>query len=297
MTAIAVAVLLFGNTIRALLHRTFYGSDSTKSVHIKARSKHPLYPTRLTLPDSLVHWEVNYPQYEKIRIEFEHEDVQKNMLETTGQSADLKIDKCDANELKSRISYANDENGEPLKDVTTFDRRGRPLNPKGRTGMGGRGLLGKWGPNYLANPIVTRHHSRDGTSILQFVAIQRKDTGEWEIPGGMVDTNEIVHTTLLREFMKEASESSVSDLFERGEFIYRGYVDDTQNTDHAWLEASVHHFHCDDELGERLQLFAGNDTMNLMWINIGDNDERYANLSASHKPWIDDITALMFART
>ena len=33
---------------------------------------------------------------------------------------------------------------------------GRPINPKGRTGITGRGQLGKWGPNHAADPIVTR---------------------------------------------------------------------------------------------------------------------------------------------
>lgn len=29
-------------------------------------------------------------------------------------------------------------------------------NPIGRTGMIGRGLLGRWGPNHAADPVVTR---------------------------------------------------------------------------------------------------------------------------------------------
>uniref|UniRef100_A0A493TA46 Uncharacterized protein n=1 Tax=Anas platyrhynchos platyrhynchos TaxID=8840 RepID=A0A493TA46_ANAPP len=29
-------------------------------------------------------------------------------------------------------------------------------NPAGRTGLTGRGLLGRWGPNHAADPIVTR---------------------------------------------------------------------------------------------------------------------------------------------
>ena len=33
---------------------------------------------------------------------------------------------------------------------------GRPLNPGGRTGLAGRGVLGRWGPNHAADPIVTR---------------------------------------------------------------------------------------------------------------------------------------------
>ena len=66
-----------------------------------------------------------------------------------------------------------------------------PRNPIGRTGMVGRGLLGKWGPNHAADPIVTRW-KRDsagnkiftnGKPLLEFVAIKRKDTGEWAIPG------------------------------------------------------------------------------------------------------------------
>ena len=33
---------------------------------------------------------------------------------------------------------------------------GLPLNPNGRTGMEGRGLLGRWGPNFAGDPLVTR---------------------------------------------------------------------------------------------------------------------------------------------
>lgn len=31
-----------------------------------------------------------------------------------------------------------------------------PLNPRGRTGLCGRGKLGRWGPNKAGDPIVTR---------------------------------------------------------------------------------------------------------------------------------------------
>jgi hypothetical protein len=34
---------------------------------------------------------------------------------------------------------------------------GIPRNPMGRTGMTGRGLLGRWGPNHAGDPIVTRY--------------------------------------------------------------------------------------------------------------------------------------------
>ena len=31
-----------------------------------------------------------------------------------------------------------------------------PVNPKGRTGLCGRGSLGRWGPNKAVDPVVTR---------------------------------------------------------------------------------------------------------------------------------------------
>ena len=58
--------------------------------------------------------------------------------------------------------------------------------------MTGRGLLGKWGPNHAADPVVTRWKRDENGNIildskdkpiLQFVAIQRADTKEWAIPG------------------------------------------------------------------------------------------------------------------
>ena len=98
------------------------------------------------------------------------------------------------------------------------DGSNRPLNIRGRTGVSGRGVLGKWGPNHAADPIVTRwkhgehgealKNSTTGKHILEFVCIQRKDTGIWAIPGGMVDPGEKVSTTVKREFMEEALDST-----------------------------------------------------------------------------------------
>ena len=78
-----------------------------------------------------------------------------------------------------------------------------PTNPRGRTGMHGRGLLGKWGPNHAADPIVTRFDP-SRPDRLQVVAIKRKDTGDWALPGGMVDSGEMVSLTVKREFEEEA---------------------------------------------------------------------------------------------
>ena len=57
--------------------------------------------------------------------------------------------------------------------------------------MKGRGLLGRWGPNHAVDPIVSRWQRGSqgeqvmlgGKPVLEFVAIKRKDTGDWAIPG------------------------------------------------------------------------------------------------------------------
>ena len=54
-----------------------------------------------------------------------------------------------------------------------FDQDGEPLNPRGRTGMKGRGLLGRWGPNHAADLLLTRDHPV--TRKLQIVIIKRRD--------------------------------------------------------------------------------------------------------------------------
>ena len=60
----------------------------------------------------------------------------------------------------------------------------------GRTGLCGRGLLGRYGPNHAADPIVTRWRTENGAVVLQenkpvleFIAIKREDADEWAIPG------------------------------------------------------------------------------------------------------------------
>merc|ERR1719198_1651698 len=96
-----------------------------------------------------------------------------------------------------------------------FDSQSRPLNPHGRTGMAHRGLLGKWGPNHAADPVVTRWHPTE-KGRLQMVAIQRSDVGQWAIPGGMVDAGEAVSATVRREFREEAG--NITDPEQRATF-------------------------------------------------------------------------------
>lgn len=188
-----------------------------------------------------------------------------------------------------------------------------PRNPLGRTGITGRGHLGHFGPNHAADPIVTRWkreanksrsiHPRTSKPILQFVCIRRRDTGEFAIPGGMVDRQERVTETLQREFIEEALNfpeadektrekliSEVKDIFVKGgEPIYCGYVDDPRNTDNAWMETTVYNFHDEhDENLAFLRIRGGDDATYASWHDVDSEMPLYA----SHSNFLEKVARL-----
>ncbi|XP_066594168.1 ADP-ribose pyrophosphatase, mitochondrial isoform X2 [Prorops nasuta] len=262
-------------------------------IHHKCRRG--IYPgtkiQRFEVPEDKVFWNVDFQEYSPVDYTcpsvidklWADPEIRENTFQPKWNSLDAKV---------NRKSF--------MGDYVVTDN-GYPLNPIGRTGIIGRGLLGRWGPNHAADPIVTRW-KRNGTGaleidkttekpILQFVAIQRKDTGEWAIPGGMVDPGETVSQTIRREFMEEALnslekqenekqelEENISEFFKKGDEIYQGYVDDPRNTDNAWMETVAYNFHDDDgTIVGKLALTAGDDATNVRWMDVSKSLNLYAN--------------------
>ncbi len=233
-------------------------------LHTKARlEKPPEYPERFPVPDALVPWTAHYPDYAPpyyvSPVVIAHDATLK-----PGGWAD-----------PEDISRLRDIPAESFSGRLLHDEAGRPLNPAGRTGLAGRGLLGKWGPNYAADPIITRIN-RAANSI-ELLAIRRKDNGQWAIPGGMVDKGEEVTRTLAREL---AEETGVELDMARGRLTYRGYVDDPRNTDHAWMETTAKHLHLPHDTAFRVKPIAGDDAAAVTWLPL--NKQTVEELYASH---------------
>ena len=162
-------------------------------------------------------------------------------------------------------------------------------NPGGPVGLSGRGLLGRYGPNHAADPIVTRFHK----SRLQVVLVRRRDTDELAFPGGMVDPGSTVSRTLKGEFTEEAAKpgGAVDRLFAEGErgVVYRGLVDDPRTTDHAWIETTAVHFHAPPDIADELELSVTdvNEVSGVDWYDV----DSVTTLYASHKEWLETVKA------
>ncbi|KAJ0000840.1 hypothetical protein NQD34_005860 [Periophthalmus magnuspinnatus] len=261
----------FSSTLRYHYYSTGEPVMTSSGVlHVKSRC--PQYPgsqvKRCPVPDDKVEWSQNWPEYSPF------------------------------NALDGEVDRSSFEGNYRVEN-------GKPLNPRGRTGVTGRGLLGRWGPNHAADPIVTRWkmdkkgakmpHAVSKRPILQFVSIKRKDCGEWAIPGGMVDPGEQISLTLQREFSEEALNSlamsasdktklhaRITNLFKSpGIEVYKGYVDDPRNTDNAWMETVSVNFH--DESGDsvsELPLQAGDDAGQVQWVDVDSSFPLYASHSS-----------------
>ncbi len=209
------------------------------------------YPRRIKVSDELVEWDADYPDYDPAYY-VAPEVLENDRTRKSGGWAD-----------PEDIGAAGELPKESFEGPIRFDAMGRPLNPRGRTGIAGRGLLGKWGPNYAADPIVTRLNAQFGD--VEMLAVQRRDNGQWAIPGGMVDAGEEISRTLTRELSEE---TGVSLDMSRGRLIYRGYVDDPRNTDNAWIETTVRHLHLDTAEAATLEPQAGSDARTVNWLPL-----------------------------
>ena len=113
------------------------------------------------------------------------------------------------------------------------DDLGRPLNPRGRTGIEGRGLLGYWGSNLSVAAVVIRKNRAEELEILLG---QGEDETKLEMAKGFVHTGETPGECLQRVLGAETgwAPATVPD-----EVVFEGYTFDPRQTDHAWVESRV----------------------------------------------------------
>ena len=248
-----------------------------------ARSSAPAsYPPRVPLePDAS--WESLPSDYDPV--DFTDPSVLANAEDIVTGNKWADVEHPSLGVIGKRNSFIT---GKPssLDIVATIDKKTKRFrNPGGPVGLSGRGLLGRYGPNHAADPIVTRVKR----GRLQVVLVCRRDSNELALPGGMVDPGSTVTRTLKTEFTEEAAKpgGAVDRRFAEGErgVVYRGLVDDRRTTDHAWIETTAVHFHAPPDVADALELSVSdvNEVSSVNWYNV----DTIKTLYASHKDWLD----------
>lgn len=263
---------------------------------------------RFPVPDDKVLWTVSYDGYDPPSY------TSLSVLNKGWADPEIGAPGFDpTNEWNSDKGNVNRKCGSHKYEI---DKDGYPINPVGRTGLKGRGLLGRWGSNAAGDAVVTRWKKDPATSqplkneatgklVLEFVAINRKDCGEWAIPGGFCERKEDFFDTVKREFFEEAVSGAkfegqtkdgtnvdnclppeymsfaykrFDDIFKKGQVVYSGYVDDIRNTDQAWISTTVVNFH--DDVGNvfyDIKFKAGDDAGDVKWMDVNESLVLYAN--------------------
>jgi ADP-ribose pyrophosphatase len=245
----------------------------------------PRYPTRSLVPHATRGWHQEMPDYNPPFFESPRL-AEMDRTTTPGGWADPSDVSKDDFELWKKTGYMKSYEG----DIQLDEETGRPLCPLGRTGIAGRGVLGKWGANHASDAIVTRISPH--TKKLEVLLIQRA-CGTWAIPGGMVDNNETPLEAAYRELQEETSielTKAISPVV-----VYQGIGDGPRTTDNAWIETTAHHFHLDESNNDRFcEPTAGDDAKDAKWEPV--SSVLVQSLYANHGQLLSTALAQFRAR-
>ncbi|KAH9259327.1 hypothetical protein BASA81_002370 [Batrachochytrium salamandrivorans] len=262
-------------------------SSSVPAPHTCHLAVHPQYPARA--PVKRLFWSEADAAYAPVRfthaVVLEH-DRTKHSTRENGWADPAQWTPELEREVASRPCLSTANGRVPMHSH-------RPRNPKGRTGMVERGLLGKYGPNIAADIVFLRTNSSTGR--LQIILIKRSDNGLWSLPGGMLDEAESAFDCAKREFWEEAlaSQTLAPELqakldlclnqHKNGREVYRGYVDDPRNTDWAWMETTAFLFYAEDEALGELPVRGGDDAAEAKWVDFSNQDETFKHVNPAHR--------------
>ena len=125
-----------------------------------------------------------------------------------------------------------------------------PLHPHGIQGTKGKGLLQKWGPNLNIDIVLTilNPRTKEMNIILQRYNHEHTIYG---LPNGNSSGNDDIlprygaFVDLLQECMGEEYVTHLISVCmgDKPAVIHSGVVDDVRNTDNAWIETKVLHYH------------------------------------------------------
>lgn len=235
----------------------FQGKDDP----VARKQKHESYPERQTVLDHQVAWKYPFakyapPYFDAPSVVENEKAFGEKYIQVLGKYFTEKLGQPIEFTLEDYLSRGVRSIKESCEEKLSYEE-GVPLNPRGRTGLAGRGVLPDWGPNYWVEPMVTRLNPETGG--LEVLMVKQ---GKWTLPGGLSAIGEPLADTLLNVWKEQ---SGTQAPFIQGLTVHQEYVEDCRNTDNAWIERRVVHRHLGPEEGKCEPA-----NKNVAWISVGE---------------------------
>lgn len=166
---------------------------------------------------------------------------------------------------------------------------GRPVNPGETTAVRyGRGELGFWGENLMADALVTA--TCQGQRYL--LMVERGDGRGWALPGGAAEPGESGTAAAVRELAEETGLRALPLACQPGDPVY---VPDPRASDEAWAVTIPVRVDLGPVTG--LPYVTGrDDAARADWIRAGSYDELAASLARRYRGHVFTAHAALLSR-
>ena len=289
-------ICMFGGELEA-----FYLGNLSDAELQKPRNADGNVMVKVDIPFEHSSWETDWPEYDP-------PDYTSPYVYHYGRGSRGKGFKWAHDPDITKCSISTSSHEHPWENEAHAGPCSRPINPLGRVGVRGRGLLGKWGPNLAIDQVVTRWKrnenqiqvERRGKPILEVVLCKRVDTGEWAFPGGFQGMDDGVNPLIRKVFGLEPDTiqdnedlQEVEAILKSSKLFYQGLTCDPRDTDNAWVESRVMHVHDDTNILSKYEMTEGSNPAIkfVSWATIHKDMVMFANVRTENpftrKPCID----------
>ncbi|KRZ58999.1 putative nudix hydrolase 6 [Trichinella nativa] len=127
-----------------------------------------------------------------------------------------------------------------------------PQNPKGRSGLRGRGELFRWGPNHYVQYVISR-----GVNVREYLVVNSHDKKNIIFPGEFVDNSRnitfppmllnFIESNLSEKYPENVVQDIIKNALKNRILRYHGYYADDRNTDNAWMETLIYDINDSDD--------------------------------------------------
>ncbi|GFS55548.1 ADP-ribose pyrophosphatase, mitochondrial [Trichonephila inaurata madagascariensis] len=241
---------------------------------------------RVLVPPDKVSWSIPWPEYNPPT----HSDGCLDIMPWADPDISEKRFKPKWNEFDNGLDRRSYEKGKEIKYAVVD---GLPINPKGRTGLRGRGSLCYWGPNHSAEVILTRwkkggkkrRHAMNPVTKLPIleclVFLGPNADAQWHLPTCYVNYDgppsrifKSLFNGLIEDFnLDDDTRRAFNDFYHEQKEVYKGYVDDIRNTDNAWMESNSVNFHDVSGWNTYKMKLYNKDQKTCKWMDIHETEK------------------------